>query len=84
MNCSSNFLNWLRRWRVFAALFALFFTFTPVLPAAIIGTNSLTQPLTAERIATLPHAQQPVWKKYNDTSKRMLEHYADWKKLHAQ
>jgi hypothetical protein len=72
MNCSPNFLNWLRRWRVFAALFGLFFTFTPVLPAAIIGTNSPTQPLTAGRIAALPRAQQPAWKEYLKRSTRQL------------
>src|ERR1017187_8953912 len=70
MNCSPNFLNWLRQGRVFAALFVLFFTFTPVLPAAIIGTNSPTQPLTAGRIAALPRAQQPVWKEYLKRSTR--------------
>ena len=72
MNCSPNFLNWLRRGRVFAALFGLFFTFTPVLPAAIIGTNSPIQPLTAGRIAALPRAQQPAWKEYLKRSTRQL------------
>ena len=57
---------------VFAAGFALLLTFTPALPAAIIGTNSPTQPLTAGRIAALPRAQQPAWKEYLERSTRQL------------
>ena len=42
----------------------LSFVFSTALPAAIIGTNSPAQPLTAERIAALPRAQQSAWKDY--------------------
>jgi len=52
----------------------MFFLFTSALPATIVGTNSPAQPLTAERIAALPRAQQPAWKEY-------LKHSA--KQLHA-
>jgi PelA/Pel-15E family pectate lyase len=58
---------------VFAALFMLFFTCTPVLPAAIIGTNQPAQSLTAERIAALPHAQQSAWKDYLKHSTRQWQ-----------
>lgn len=34
------------------------------LSAAVIGTNPEPQPLTAARIATLPAADQPVWRDY--------------------
>jgi len=34
------------------------------LPAAVIGTNPPSLPLTAERIATLPAAEQPAWRDY--------------------
>ena len=34
------------------------------LPAAVIGTNPESLPLTAERIATLPAAEQPAWRAY--------------------
>src|SRR5262245_45124325 len=33
-------------------------------PAAIVGTNVPAQPLTPQRIATLPAKQQPAWKDY--------------------
>lgn len=36
---------------------------SPVL-AGVIGTNVPAQPITAERIAALPAAQQPAWKAY--------------------
>jgi len=45
-------------------IFALAFSFTPLLSAAVIGTNTPAPALTRERIATLPAAQQAVWKKY--------------------
>jgi len=72
MHGSPSFSCRLRSRRIVAAGFALFFTFTPALPAAIIGTNSLTQPLTAGRIAALPRAQQPGWKEYLERSTRRL------------
>jgi PelA/Pel-15E family pectate lyase len=40
---------------------------SPVL-ASTIGTNVPAQPITAERIAKLPAAQQPAWKAYLDRS----------------
>ncbi|UAL09343.1 pectate lyase [Caulobacter segnis] len=36
--------------------------------AGVIGTNVPAQPITAERIAKLPAAQQPAWKAYLDRS----------------
>lgn len=36
--------------------------------AGVIGTNVPAQPITAERIAKLPPAQQPAWKAYLDRS----------------
>ena len=43
------------------------------LPAAIIGTNPPTLPLTLERIATLPAPAQPAWKEYLDHSVRQRQ-----------
>ncbi len=43
------------------------------LPAAVIGTNSPAQPLTLKRIATLPSAQQPVWREYLERSERQMQ-----------
>ncbi len=40
---------------------------------AIIGTNVPAKPLTTERIATLPAAEQGAWKKYLKVSQRQLE-----------
>ena len=42
------------------------------LSAAIIGTNPESQPLTAARIATLPTAEQPVWRDYLARSEAAL------------
>jgi PelA/Pel-15E family pectate lyase len=61
---SSEFPLRLRRWRFFAVVTGLFFAFTQLLPAAIIGTNPPAQPLTVERIAALPRAQQSAWMQY--------------------
>jgi len=36
--------------------------------ASVIGTNTPAQPITAERIARLPAAQQPAWKAYLERS----------------
>ena len=49
--------------------------FTLILPlrAAIIGTNVPAQPLTAERIATLPAAQQPEWSRYLEHSQHQRQ-----------
>ena len=35
-----------------------------LLPAAVIGTNPPALPVTAERIAALPAAEQPAWRDY--------------------
>jgi len=40
------------------------------LSAAVIGTNPPALPLTAERIAALPAAEQPAWRDYLDRSVR--------------
>jgi PelA/Pel-15E family pectate lyase len=42
------------------------------LGAAILGTNNPPQPLTRERIAALPKAQQSAWKEYLKRSERQL------------
>jgi PelA/Pel-15E family pectate lyase len=55
------------------AIFALAFSFIPLLSAAIIGTNTPAQPLTSKRIATLPASQQTVWKKYLKRSERQWQ-----------
>jgi PelA/Pel-15E family pectate lyase len=56
-----------------AAWLALLLAFVQALPAAIIGTNPPAQPLTAERIAALPLAQQSVWKDYLERSTRQWQ-----------
>ena len=43
------------------------------LSAAVIGTNTPAQPLTRERIAALPPAQQPTWREYLDRSERQVQ-----------
>ena len=43
------------------------------LSAAVIGTNSPAQPLTRERIAALPSAQQPAWGKYLKRSEQQMQ-----------
>jgi PelA/Pel-15E family pectate lyase len=43
------------------------------LPAALIGTNLPAQPLTRERIAELPPAQQPAWREYLEHSERQMQ-----------
>ncbi len=48
-------------------------SFAPLLSAAIIGTNTPAPSLTRERIATLPAAQQAVWKKYLKRSERQRQ-----------
>ena len=41
--------------------------------AAVVGTNPPAQPLTAERIATLPAAQQTAWRAYLARSQQLHE-----------
>ena len=72
MHGSPSFSCRLRPQRIVVAWFALLLTFAPALPAAIIGTNPPAQPLTAERIAALPRAQQPAWKEYLKRSTKQL------------
>ena len=64
MNSSSRPGYRRRPGRVFPALFVAVLGFAPFLSAAIIGTNTPAQPLTAERIAELPVAQRPAWTEY--------------------
>lgn len=56
--------------RFFTAGTGLLLVSAPALSAAIIGTNLPAQPLTAERIAALPHDQQSAWKDYLERSTR--------------
>jgi PelA/Pel-15E family pectate lyase len=63
-------------------IFALAFGFSPLVSAAVIGTNTPASPLTSERIATLPTAQQAVWKEYLKRSER--QRYADQNVLQAE
>ena len=46
---------------------------TAHLRAAIIGTNPPALPVTLERIATLPAAQQPAWREYLEHSARQMQ-----------
>jgi PelA/Pel-15E family pectate lyase len=54
-------------------LFAFALGFTARLSAAIIGTNVPALPLTVERIATLPSAQQSVWADYLERSQQQMQ-----------
>jgi PelA/Pel-15E family pectate lyase len=54
----------------------------PLLPAAIVGTNTPAQEITTATIATLPRAQQGPWKKYLDRSNRQLR--TDQEFLHKE
>ena len=49
------------------------FSFSPRLSAAVIGTNPPAPPLTRQRIATLPAAQQAVWTEYLKRSERQRQ-----------
>jgi PelA/Pel-15E family pectate lyase len=51
-------------------------------PAAIIGTNPPAQPLTSDRVAGLPVAEQPAWKVYLRNSNQQL--IADQAQLNAE
>ena len=55
-----------------ALCFGLTFGIASPVSAAIIGTNSPALPITAERIATLPRAQQTAWRKYLQRSEQQL------------
>jgi PelA/Pel-15E family pectate lyase len=43
---------------------AFFLVCPALLPAAIVGTNPPSQPITADRISALPAAEQSVWRDY--------------------
>lgn len=45
--------------------------FPSLLPAAVIGKNPPSLPLTAERIAALPADQRPVWQAYLERSQKL-------------
>jgi PelA/Pel-15E family pectate lyase len=70
MHRPTKFSNLLCRHGVPAVGLGLFLAFAPLLPAAVIGTNSPVQPLTAERVAALPRSQQSAWKDYLKRSNR--------------
>ena len=57
----------------FVVCLALTLCVVPILPAAVIGTNSPSQPVTLERIATLPAAQRAAWEKYLEHSARQWQ-----------
>ena len=50
--------------------------------ASVVGTNPPSQPLTQERIATLPRAQQAAWKAYLEKSQHQMQ--LDKDTLHAE
>jgi PelA/Pel-15E family pectate lyase len=54
------------RWIVLVSIFS----FSPLLSAAVIGTNSPAPSLTSERMDALPAAQQAVWKEYLQRSEQ--------------
>lgn len=58
---------------VFASILPLMLFATPLLHAAIIGTNPPSLPVTLLRIATLTSAQQPAWKEYLERSVRQMQ-----------
>ena len=72
MNHATGFCFWCGRCLP-EIIFALAFSFTPLLSAAVIGTNTPAPALSRERIATLPKAQQAVWKKYLKRSERQRQ-----------
>ena len=57
---------------VFTILLVPTFSFAPLLSAAIIGTNTPAQPLTAQRITMLPAEVRPAWKEYRERSERQM------------
>jgi len=59
--------------RVFKLFMVLLLFATPLLRAAVIGTNSPSLPVTPARIATLPAAEQPAWKEYLERSGRQMQ-----------
>ena len=55
---------------------------TTIAPAAIVGTNPPALPLTVDRIAALPAAEQVPWREYLKSSNRQL--VADQARLNAE
>jgi len=62
-----------------SAIFAASFVFAM---ASIVGTNPPSQPLTEQRIETLPYTRQVAWKRYLEQSQRQMQ--ADKDALHAE
>src|SRR5438128_675791 len=58
--------------RLFAAVFILLIQATAGI-AAVVGTNVAALPLTEDRIATLPRAQQTAWREYLGRSVRQMQ-----------
>ena len=58
-----------------------------LLPAAVVGTNPPSQPVTAARIAQLPSADQPAWQQYLARSQALrakdVAFFADEMKAHG-
>lgn len=52
-------------------LLALTLACPALLSAAVIGTNQLSLPLTADRIARLPADQRPAWQAYFERSEKL-------------
>lgn len=59
-----------------------FFLAAPVLPAAVIGTNTPAHEITDASISTLPPKHQRVWKQYLVRSQRQMQ--ADQDVLHRE
>ena len=53
--------------------FCVLFLWAGPVAAAVIGTSVPAQSLTAERIATLPRAQQSAWRAYLERSQRHMQ-----------
>ena len=71
---------------LFWPLASVSFVLAP-LPAAVIGTNPPCLPLSAERLAALPAAEQPAWRDYLARSEALgaadEKFYADERKAQA-
>ena len=72
MNQSTGF-DFFRRCCRRGIVFVSIFSCVPLLSAAVIGTNTPAVPLSRERIATLPAAQQAAWEKYLQRSERQRQ-----------
>jgi PelA/Pel-15E family pectate lyase len=52
--------------------------------AAVVGTNPPSQPVTEQRIATLPHSQQSAWKAYLERSQHQMQIDKDFLRVERQ